>query len=169
MERSISKLSPAALVIVLICFLLPWVGFSCQSDQTSTVTGLQLIKGTSVEIQLPTQQKSQITVDRQIWALLTLILSIIGVGFGLLATGRQLLITLLLSIAVLVSHLLTALNLSIYMIVESAFGVQVRLLYGFWIALVVLVALVLFNGYTLFAHRKKSSVCKLDQQDTFVQ
>lgn len=168
MNRSISKLSPAAFAVVLICFLLPWVGFSCQPDRTSTLTGLQLIKGKTVEIQLPAQQKSQFTVVSQVWSLLTLVLSIIGVGLGLLATSRLLLMTFLLSITVLVSHLLTALDISTQTMVESLFGIQVRFLYGFWVALVVLVTLVFLNGYSLFAHRKISSVRKLDQQDTVV-
>jgi hypothetical protein len=168
MDRSISKLSPAAFAIVLICFLLPWVGFSCESDQTSTVTGLQLIGGTSIEIQRSAQQKSQFSLDRQVWSIVTLGLCVIGLGFGLLATRQGLLIKFALSIAVLVSHLLTALDLSAQTIVQSALGIQVRFLYGFWIALVVLIAATFLNGYSLFAHRRASSARQLDQQNTVV-
>lgn len=49
MEGIVKKLSPAAFVLALICFFLPFVTFSCQGQKVLTLSGIQLVTGTTLE------------------------------------------------------------------------------------------------------------------------
>ena len=49
MESMTKKFSPAIFGIVLICFILPFVTVSCQGQKLATLTGIQLITGTTIK------------------------------------------------------------------------------------------------------------------------
>jgi L-asparagine transporter-like permease len=49
MESVARKLSPAAFVLALICFFLPFVTFSCQGQEVASFSGMQLATGTKVQ------------------------------------------------------------------------------------------------------------------------
>jgi zinc-ribbon domain len=49
MESVARKLSPAAFVLALICFFLPFVTFSCQGQKVASFSGVQLATGTTVK------------------------------------------------------------------------------------------------------------------------
>jgi len=42
-------LTPAAFVLALVCFLMPFVSISCQGQQLTSITGIQAMTGTSVK------------------------------------------------------------------------------------------------------------------------
>ena len=44
-----SRLSPAAYLLALLCFLMPFVELSCQGQELATFTGLQVATGASVK------------------------------------------------------------------------------------------------------------------------
>jgi len=48
-EKMLKKLSPAIFGIALICFFLPWVNVSCQGQKVITLSGIQLVTGTTIE------------------------------------------------------------------------------------------------------------------------
>ena len=45
----VKRLSPAIFGIALICFFLPWVNVSCQGQKVITLSGIQLVTGTTIE------------------------------------------------------------------------------------------------------------------------
>jgi zinc-ribbon domain len=49
MHDIVKKLPPAAFVLALLCFVLPFVTFSCQGQKVITLNGLQLVTGTSIQ------------------------------------------------------------------------------------------------------------------------
>jgi hypothetical protein len=48
-ESNLKKVSPAIFALALICFLLPFVTFSCQGAKILTLSGIQLITGSSAQ------------------------------------------------------------------------------------------------------------------------
>ena len=49
MKDVVRKLSPAAFVLALVCFFLPFVTFSCQGQTVASFSGIQLATGTSIQ------------------------------------------------------------------------------------------------------------------------
>lgn len=49
MESVARKLPPAAFVLALICFFLPFVTFSCQGHEVAGFSGIQLATGTTIK------------------------------------------------------------------------------------------------------------------------
>jgi hypothetical protein len=47
-KSNAKRLSPAIFVLVLICFFLPFMTFSCQGERVLSLSGIQLVTGTSV-------------------------------------------------------------------------------------------------------------------------
>lgn len=49
MKSNAKKLSPVVFVLALICFFLPFMTFSCQGQRVLSLSGLQLVTGTSID------------------------------------------------------------------------------------------------------------------------
>lgn len=49
MESNVKKASPAVFILALICFFLPFVTFSCQGQKVLSLSGIQLVTGTSMQ------------------------------------------------------------------------------------------------------------------------
>lgn len=82
MEGVARKLSPAAFVLALICFFLPFANFSCQGHQVATFSGIQLATGTTVkQPQVFGAPRSQ-RVDPEPFAVLALLSVFIGAGLS---------------------------------------------------------------------------------------
>jgi hypothetical protein len=84
MEGVARKLSPAAFVLALICFFLPFVTFSCQGQKIASLNGVQLATGTTLQQpQMFGPPKSQ-KVDAEPLAALALLALLAGAGLSLL-------------------------------------------------------------------------------------
>ena len=92
MQQSLKKFSPAVLGIALICFILPWVNFSCQGQHVATFTGLQLVTGTTVQQQGMFGQRQNQKVDSEPLAVAVLLLTILGVALSFLKSRKSSLI-----------------------------------------------------------------------------
>jgi len=141
------RLSSLGFGVILVCFFLPWASFSCSGGQPGTVTGAQFLVGTSLE---------HTTVEREEWAIATLVLAATGAALSLVYPRRHLLI-LALSVAALATHAVTAISIATHSILESAVGIQVHLAYGYWIVLVSLILVVGLNGVVLYRERKAAA------------
>jgi hypothetical protein len=49
MESNVKKASPAIFVLALICFFLPFVTFSCSGQKVLSLSGIQLVTGSSLQ------------------------------------------------------------------------------------------------------------------------
>lgn len=78
------KLSPATLILALICFFLPFVTFSCQGQRIASLSGMQLATGTTLQqpemFGPPKTQK----IDAEPLALLALLAVLAGMGLSFL-------------------------------------------------------------------------------------
>jgi hypothetical protein len=83
-KTNVQKLSPAIFVLALICFFLPFVTFSCQGQKVLSLSGIQLVTGTSVPqpqmIGPPTSQK----INAEPLAVLAFLCGILGLGLSFL-------------------------------------------------------------------------------------
>lgn len=84
MEGVARKLSPAAFVLTLVCFFLPFVTFSCQGQKIASFSGIQLATGTTIEQpQMFGPPKTQ-KVDAEPLAVLALLSVLAGAGLSFL-------------------------------------------------------------------------------------
>jgi len=83
-EKHAKKLSPAIYVIALICFFLPFLTFSCQGQKVLSLSGLQLVTGTSIQqpqmFGPPQSQK----VDPEPLAILAFLCGVLGLAMSFL-------------------------------------------------------------------------------------
>jgi len=84
MESNIRKLSPAIFVLALICFFLPFVTFSCQGQKIVSLSGIQMVAGTSVQQpQMFGPPKSE-KLNAEPLAVLALLCGALGLGLSFL-------------------------------------------------------------------------------------
>lgn len=72
------KISPAIFGIALICFFLPWVNVSCQGQKVMTLSGIELVTGTTVSEPRMFGPPRTIKVPGETLAALALVAVIIG-------------------------------------------------------------------------------------------
>lgn len=77
------RISPAIFGIALFCFLLPWVDVSCQGVKVASFTGVQLVKGTTIEEAAPFGAKQQRKVKGEELALFALLSTVVGLILSL--------------------------------------------------------------------------------------
>jgi preprotein translocase subunit SecG len=83
-ESNIKKASPAVFVLALICFFLPFVTFSCQGQKVLTLSGIQLVTGTSMQqSQMFGPPKSE-KINAEPLAVLALLCGVLGLGLSFL-------------------------------------------------------------------------------------
>ncbi len=84
MKSNAKKLSPAIFILVLICFFLPFVTFSCQAQKVLGLSGVQLVTGTSVpQPQMFGPPKSE-QMNAEPFAVLAFLCGILGLGLSFL-------------------------------------------------------------------------------------
>lgn len=82
------KISPATLILTLICFFLPFVTFSCQGRAIGSLSGMQLSTGTTVQQpQMFGPPKAQ-KIAAEPLASLALLCVLVGLGLSFLK-GRK--------------------------------------------------------------------------------
>jgi uncharacterized membrane protein YdcZ (DUF606 family) len=106
MQESLKKFSSAVFGIALICFLLPWVNFSCQGQHVATLTGLQLVTGTRIQQRGMFCQRKNEKVDSESLAVAVLLVTILGVALSFLKSPKSSLITSIVGVVALILLLL---------------------------------------------------------------
>ena len=153
MESIARKVSPAAFVLALICFFLPFVTFSCQGHEVASFSGVQLATGTTVkQPEMFGPPKSQ-KVDPEPLAVFALLSVLAGVGVSLLKGKKGAMGSA--ALAVLGLNLLAALRSKLDgQAMNQAGGViQVDYQAGYYLSLVFLLAAAGAGIYALVGGR----------------
>jgi fucose 4-O-acetylase-like acetyltransferase len=145
MKESLKKFSPAVFCIVLICFMLPWVNMSCQGQKGVTISGLQLVTGTTIQEQ---NQK----VKSEPLAVAVLVLTILGFALSFLKDKRSSIIPGIIGAAAFILLLLLKSKIDTD---ASNQSMQVQYAIGFWLVLVLLIGAIALNGYLYFYSNKQ--------------
>jgi len=84
MKSNAQRLSPVVFVLVLICFFLPFVTFSCQGRKVLSLSGIQLVTGTSVpQPQMFGPPRSE-KMNAEPLAVLAFLCGVLGLGLSFL-------------------------------------------------------------------------------------
>ena len=151
MEGVARKLSPAAFVLTLVCFFLPFVTFSCQGQQIASFSGIQLATGTTIEQpQMFGPPKSQ-KVDAEPLAILALLSVLAGAGLSFLKGKKGTVGPA--ALAALGIILLAALKSKVDgdALRQGGGVVQVNYEVGFYLTIVFLLAAIAASVFGLFA------------------
>lgn len=76
------KLTPALFGFALVCFFMPFVSVSCQSQTLGSFTGIQLVTGTTVEQPTMFGPRQTQRVGGEPLALLAFLCGLAGLGLG---------------------------------------------------------------------------------------
>lgn len=146
----IKKFSPAAFVIIIFCFFLPFVNITCGGQQIMTLTGLQLITGAEVKPEgmfdqkdtpedPSAQNKDKLNVDENIdsqpMALLALLMAVIALALSFIQKKMMALISMIVSILGAAFLLLLKASLDSSTPAEAQVVVQVEYQFAYWLAL----------------------------------
>jgi hypothetical protein len=151
MEGVARKLSPAAFVLTLVCFFLPFVTFSCQGQKIASFSGIQLATGTTIEQpQMFGPPKSQ-KVDAEPLAILALLSVLAGAGLSFLKRKKGAVNSA--ALAGLGIILLGALKSKVDgdALRQGAGAIQINYEAGFYLAIVFLLAAIGASVYALLA------------------
>lgn len=80
MEKKTKYISPAMFALIVLCFFLPFVTVSCENQQIASVSGIQLVTGTSIENQY-TGDKEEIPADTKVIVAFACAVAGIIIGF----------------------------------------------------------------------------------------
>jgi hypothetical protein len=157
MQTSLQKISPAAFALALICFLLPWFNFSCGGQHVATLTGLQLVTGTTMQQPggMYGQSRRQ-EIAAEPLAIIALLLTVTGVASGFFGRTKGARVP---GIVGLASIVMLFLLMSKIQTDVSNHGQGVILLEygaGLWIALLSLATATLINGYLQFGSKTQT-------------
>jgi hypothetical protein len=84
MASNVKKASPAVFILALICFFLPFVTFSCEGRKVLSLTGIQLVTGSTIQQpQMFGPSQSQ-KVGAEPLAVLALLCGLAGLGLSFL-------------------------------------------------------------------------------------
>lgn len=78
------KVSPALFAFALVCFFMPFVSVSCDGSRLKSLTGIQLVTGTTVEQPALFGPRQTKRVDGDPVAMLAFLCGLVGLGVGFL-------------------------------------------------------------------------------------
>jgi len=86
MLDNLKKYLPAFFALAIICFLLPFFNFTCQGQKLATLTGMQLVAGTTIEQRDVFGRTKSEKVEREALAIVALLCGIVGLAASFLKT-----------------------------------------------------------------------------------
>jgi hypothetical protein len=151
----LKNFSPAAFVIIIFCFFLPFVNITCGGQTVVSLTGIKLVTGTEIKPQgifdqknMPDnpaeQQKDKFKMDENIdsqpMALLALIMAAAGLALSFIRKKITTLIGMIASILGAAFMLLLKANLDGDLPSEAQMVVDIEFLFWYWLALIMFIA-----------------------------
>ena len=140
------KISSSIFGLILICFFLPFMTVSCQSQKIYSFSGTQLVTGTSIE------QKNSFSgsstkqqVNGEPLASLALACSIVGVGVGLSTWKKGPKVSIGIAIAGVILMLLLKSKVDTDVFTQGRGMIQVDYEIGFWGSFLLFISAVIVN------------------------
>lgn len=148
------KISPAVFGLALICFVLPFVTVSCNGQKVMSLSGIQLMTGTSIEQPGMFGGKGQAKkVDGEPVAIIAFIAGIAGLGLSFMKNRKSSIIPAGLGLIGLIMLLVIKIRLDGQ--VNIAGGATMGLLSlsygaGYWLAFILYLLASCLNGYAFW-------------------
>jgi hypothetical protein len=149
MESMTKKISPAIFGIALICFVLPFVTVSCQGQKLATLTGIQLITGTTIKQPSMTGKKQVQKVRGEPLAALVFLCVAAGMGLSCLKGKKSAIAPAVTGGIGLILLLLLKIKLDRDIFREGEGILQLEYGAGFWFVLILLLFAIGLNFYLM--------------------
>lgn len=147
------RISPAIFGIALICFFLPFINVNCNGRKALSLTGIQLVTGTTYETIPLFYAKETKEIKSNPLAVLTFISIIVGIGLSFLKTKKGIIVSAIIGAAGAVLLLLLKSKLDSEIMREGGGMVQIEYTVIFWLTFLLNVSAAIFNGF-LFSQDK---------------
>ena len=144
--RMLDRISPALFGIALLLFLLPWVQLSCQGHPVGTLSGYQLVAGTTIE-----GQKTK----GEALAVIALLSTVAGVFLSLSNNKMKHLIVIGASGLGVIMLLALKLKLDGDILRQGQGALQLSYGAGYYLTLLSLLSVIGVNGYYKYAGGKQ--------------
>ena len=158
MNLNIGLLSPTTFAIVLISFFLPWVSFSCNGHQFATITGLDLVTGTTFEKPGNEGGDKEETIPSDALAITALALTVLGLGLALFQKRIPLLYPAITALAAMIVLLLLRARIDNDAAEQTRGLLQPDFEFGFWLAFLGLLSAAILNIYFFLEQRRRLTV-----------
>jgi len=156
MQDGPKKLSPAIFAVALFGFFLPFVSVTCQGTRVASLTGIQLVTGTTVDQPSLSRTRSEPQkVSGEPLAVFALLCAIAGLGLSFLKSSKSSLAPALVGLAGVILLLALKVKIDNDALREGEGMLQVEYGAGFWLALLSFLVGAGWNGF-LFSQRKKT-------------
>lgn len=155
MEKKTKYISPAMFALIVLCFFLPFVNVSCENQQIVSMSGIQLVTGTSVENQY-IGDKEEIPADAKVIVAFACAATgiIVGLQKGKIRNG--------------LSAILGAIGFTALLLFKSGFGEKVaergdgmlkaQFESGLWVAMVLFLVATIAHSIPIFRASKIESI-----------
>lgn len=155
MQNGLKKLSPSIFIIAIVCFFLPFVNFTCEGMKYASLTGVQLVTGTTVKMPSSFGKGSESEkVNSEPLAVLVFLSCVIGLLLSLIKGMKSAIAPAIIAFVGLILLLLLKAKLDNEVLREGGGIVQLEYGTGFWLTFLLFLIAVGLNGF-LFSQKKK--------------
>lgn len=149
----IKKFSPAAFIIIIFCFFMPFVSITCSGQKVMSLTGIKLITGAEYkpqgmldqkdipeeEMELKTDLNKEQNIDAQPMALFAMIMAVAALILSFIQQKVPALICMIASILGAAFMLLLKANLDNDIPSDAQMVIEVEYQFWYWIALLLFI------------------------------
>jgi hypothetical protein len=155
--ENIKKISPTIYGLAFICFFLPFTHISCQGEKIATLTGVQLVTGTTIEPpEMFGNKREARQLDPEALAILAFLCTFGGAALSLLRGKNGVLASAITGCLGLISLLFLKAKIDNEVLREGEGALRVEYGIGLWLALLLFIAAIGFNVF-LFCQLTKEA------------
>lgn len=155
MENVAKKFSPAIFGFVIICFFLPFIDITCSGQKIETLTGIQLVTGTTIERPSLFGEREKVEkVEGELLAILAFFSAVVGLGLSFLKSLKSSIAPAIAGVSGSILLLLLKAKLDNDMLREGLRMLRIEYAIGFWLTFLLFLFAAGWNWF-LFLRRKK--------------
>jgi len=132
------KISSGLYGVILLTFLLPFLTVSCEGQNMGTITGMDMVTGTSVQGQ---------AMDPNPLVIVILMLTLVGIGLGFWVNAKRPLLSSITGAAGLILTFVTKVVIDNELAKEGRGLFQAQYKAGFYLMLILFLIAAVYNGY----------------------
>lgn len=148
MGNGAKKFSPAIFGIVIICFFLPFINISCSGQKIATLSGIQLVSGTTMEGR---------KINPEPWAVVAFISSIAGLGLSFMKSRKSSILAAVSGAIGVISLLLLKAKIDNDMLKKGKGVIQVEYDLGFWLTFLLFLSAIGLNWFLFTKDKPEAS------------
>ena len=150
MKFSGNKISPALFTLVLICFFLPFITFSCRQEPIATLNGIELATGKTIKSpSFVGEQTKEEKIPAEPLATLAFLSGLVGLGTSFIKAKKSAIAPVGSGTAGFILLLMLKSKIDDEIVKQGQGIILVSYGFGFWMAFLFFVSAALINIYSL--------------------